>query len=141
MPTSWNTPLLSRSVAGGLNTACVAQAYTSLAPCVCRTCRQCHASCCRVDRLQEVRVQNLQAQQCWLPLGAQQCWLPLGAQQAGTEGRQACRQTSAAQQQHEMPCRQRPPACCWTDKVQLAGLAGQTQVSQSQGASCRQHPL
>ena len=46
MPTSWNTPLLSRSVAGGLNTACVAQAYTSLAPCVCRTCRQGQASCC-----------------------------------------------------------------------------------------------
>ena len=42
-PTSWNTPLLSRSVAGGLNTACVAQAYTSLAPCVCRTCRRCEA--------------------------------------------------------------------------------------------------
>ena len=32
MPTSWNTPLLSRSVAGGLKTACVAHAYTSLAP-------------------------------------------------------------------------------------------------------------
>ena len=35
--TSWNTPELRRSTAGGENTACVAQAYTSRAPSLCST--------------------------------------------------------------------------------------------------------
>jgi hypothetical protein len=35
--TSWNTPELRRSIAGGENTACVAHAYTSLAPSACST--------------------------------------------------------------------------------------------------------